>query len=522
MAICIWLSADALSTLTATQPVPNGEQIIMNDKRKLDPNPGPSNEAIAPLRRHDRNRHVLRSDAKDERPGRPSAAARPPRSVTQSAVRQPKSNQSPITVSRAASAPEPTAKRGNILAFELVPTTVASSEVQSGTPGAIALPAYNYGSAATQPDADPSPLVILQTTSERCIASGDSSSLAALSFREAARRWIESRDSVLRERTGESYKHHISQLNKFFGDLRLDGIHVGHLIAYQRARVENANGLWNKKCGPSIINHELCVVQQVMKRAKEWSRIGDLYTALPIPISKKKKVLDDLEKRRLFSIAARRPEWELVLLVAKLSSNTTAAVTELRHLRLEDVILDPANPRIVIDGDTAKNSYRGRVIRLNETAQAAIERCLVRGKKLGAHLPEHYLFPFHVNRGLCDPSRPCSESWLKRSFNSLRKEAGLPWLTPHCFRHMAITAMLENGEAPETVRHIAGHVSEQMMRHYSHNRLEAQVGVLAALDRSPRSITKRASSARAQQRHFLSRSRRPRKPLKGLRAGRAA
>ena len=64
----------------------------------------------------------------------------------------------------------------------------------------------------------------------------------------------------------------------------------------------------------------------------------------------------------------------------------------------------------------------------------------------------------------------------------LREEAGLPWLTPHCFRHMAITAMLENGAAPETLRHIAGHVSEQMMRHYSHNRLEAQITSCALID----------------------------------------
>ena len=132
------------------------------------------------------------------------------------------------------------------------------------------------------------------------------------------------------------------------------------------------------------------------------------------------------------------------------------------------------------------------------------------------------MFPFRICRNSWDPTRPASESWLKKSFNSLREEAGLPWLTPHCFRHMAITAMLENGAAPETVRHIAGHVSEQMMRHYSHNRLEAQISVLGALDRSPRPLTKRAASARAHQRRSLSRARRPRKMLKGPRGGRAA
>jgi integrase len=249
-------------------------------------------------------------------------------------------------------------------------------------------------------------------------------------------------------------------------------------------------------------------VQQVMKRAKEWARIGELYIALPTPSSQKKKVLDDLEKRQLFSIAASRPEWELPVLVAKLTFNTTAAGTELRHLRFEDVILDSGQPRIIINSDTAKNSYRGRVIALNAPAQAARERCMERAKQLGAHRPEHYIFPYRVHVGLWDPTRPTTDSWLRNSFGSLRKAAGLPWLTPHCFRHMAITAMLENGAAPETVRHIAGHVSETMMRHYSHNRLATQVGVLAALDNAPKPKAKRTAAVRAQQRQFMARGRR--------------
>ena len=114
------------------------------------------------------------------------ATSRPRRS----AVRPPKPNQSPIAVSKAApSSPEPTAKRRNVLAFEFVPTPAASSEVRSAAARAVALPVYNYGSAATQPGADASLLVLPQTTSERCIAA-NASSLAALPFRDAARQSI--------------------------------------------------------------------------------------------------------------------------------------------------------------------------------------------------------------------------------------------------------------------------------------------------------------------------------------------
>jgi hypothetical protein len=38
----------------------------------------------------------------------------------------------------------------------------------------------------------------------------------------------------------------------------------------------------------------------------------------------------------------------------------------------------------------------------------------------------------------------------------MREAAGFPWLTPHFFRHQAITVMLEQGHSPETIKQIAG------------------------------------------------------------------
>ena len=360
------------------------------------------------------------------------------------------------------------------------------------------LPTYNRLAVAEQPF-----LVAPETSSERNITSGDASALALLTFRDAGKRWHESRCSVLRARTSYMYDHHLNTLNKFFGEMRLKSIHVGHLIEYQAARKENKDGKWSRPAGPSIINHELSALQQVMKRAKLWAPIAEVYDPLRLPEFTKPKVLDDMEERHLFAVAASRPEWELALFAAKLARNTSAVGTELRHLRFLDVILDDGTPRITINAATAKNGFRGRTIFLNATAVATIVRCMERGKKLGAYLPEHFIFPKRIVRGLWDPFQPASSSWLRGPFGEMRKAAGFPWLTPHCFRHMAITVMLENGASPETVRHIAGHVSEQMMRHYSHNRLEAQKSVLEAMDSTPRPSTKRSAAARAQQRKFL-------------------
>jgi integrase len=88
----------------------------------------------------------------------------------------------------------------------------------------------------------------------------------------------------------------------------------------------------------------------------------------------------------------------MALLVTNLTFNTTAAGSELRHLRFEDVILDEGKPRMIVNADTAKNAYRARVIYLNDTAKGMIERCLERAKKLGAALPKHYVFPFRTRQ----------------------------------------------------------------------------------------------------------------------------
>jgi integrase len=370
------------------------------------------------------------------------------------------------------------------------------------------LPTYNSQAVALQPVSD-SPFLVSETPSERNITSGDASVIASMTFFEASIRWLEAHKPKLRERAVYMYGRHLNALNKHFREMKLCKIHVGHLRDYQQARIQNRDDIWARKAGYSIINHEVSCVQQVLKMARLWAPISEVYEPLPKSPTKKKKVLDDVEERHLFAVAASRPEWELAFLAAKLTRNTTAAGTELRNLRFEDVILDSGEPRIVINAATAKNEFRGRTIPLNDTALATIRYCMDRARKLGSLLPEHYLFPKRVTRNLWDPYKPASTSWLRVSFNGMREAAGFPWLTPHCFRHMAITVMLEKGSSPETVRQIAGHVSEQMMRHYSHNRHAAQMSVLQAMDSTPPTPQKKKTAAvRAQQQRFMSRGRR--------------
>jgi hypothetical protein len=59
----------------------------------------------------------------------------------------------------------------------------------------------------------------------------------------------------------------------------------------------------------------------------------------------------------------------------------------------------------------------------------------------------------------------------------------LKGLRPHDLRHHAITKLAESSEASEQIiMSIAGHVSIEMLRHYSHIRQEAKRKAVAGLD----------------------------------------
>lgn len=203
------------------------------------------------------------------------------------------------------------------------------------------------------------PFVVPTNPVDRKVFSGNARALASMPFSEAMKHWLDSRERVLKGRTPALYRHQINILERFFVDMKPDDIHVGHMIAYQEARLINADGRWKRIAGPSAINHELSLVQQLLKRAGLWSRIAGLYRRLPLMPLRPSKVMTDIEEKRFFAVAASKPSFELAFHVATLTANTTSAGTELRHLRFEDVKMEGLEPRMIVDPATAKNVYRG-------------------------------------------------------------------------------------------------------------------------------------------------------------------
>ena len=71
---------------------------------------------------------------------------------------------------------------------------------------------------------------------------------------------------------------------------------------------------------------------------------------------------------------------------------------------------------------------------------------------------------------------------LKTVWNNIREKANVKgrW---HDSRHTLITELAESGAGDQTIMDIAGHVSKQMLKHYSHIRMEAKRNALEAIVR---------------------------------------
>jgi integrase len=262
-----------------------------------------------------------------------------------------------------------------------------------------------------------------------------------------------------------------SHLSKYFAAAmlaKLDGEALAGYVAWRKAR-----GVGNR-----TVNIEVGVLRRVLKQFKLWHFVDEDYKPLPEP-KDIGRALTPEQELKLFSVASTRREWTVAFWVSLLAANTTAGGCEIRNLRLQEI--DLAGKMLYLR--VGKNKFRVRAIPLNRTATWAVERLLDRAHKLGAIAPEHYLIPRRIAGKQHDPTKPPSRWAWRRAWRSLTKECGLTGLRPNDLRHHAITRLAESSEASEqTIMAIAGHVSREMLEHYSHIRQEAKRRAVESLD----------------------------------------
>jgi integrase len=295
-------------------------------------------------------------------------------------------------------------------------------------------------------------------------------------FLQAATIWLDDRKMFWSPRTYKDNKYYCDQLGKYFGEFKLTEITSDLIRAYQKMRRDQVYA--------GTINQELGCLVAMLKRIGRWADLAGDYQRLKMDRRSPGRALSEAEYERLTRHAMSRQEWTGAYLFMLLSTNTTAGPKELFTLQLKDY--DRERKRIYVGRKEAKNVYRPRIIPLNEVAYAAMERVLELARKRGSHHPEHYLFPYRINGnaygGVFDPTR--HQTTVKTAWKKLTVAANLPGLRPYDCRHCAITNLLQNPDvSEETVKAIAGHVSPDILKTYSHIRLEAKQAALDALVR---------------------------------------
>jgi integrase len=144
----------------------------------------------------------------------------------------------------------------------------------------------------------------------------------------------------------------------------------------------------------------------------------------------------------------------------------------------------------LIVGDSKTEAGEGRTVPLNsELLQALVDYSKWYTKRFQTINPEWYVFPSRVGRPQSGKKRPLDPTkpmvTLKTSWKTAKAGAKVQgrW---HDSRHTFITGLAESGEAAdETIRDIAGHVSKQMLKHYSHICMEAKRRAVEALVAKP-------------------------------------
>ena len=344
-----------------------------------------------------------------------------------------------------------------------------------------------------------------QKQEKKLISQAEQGNLAAagqkfskLNITEAIERYLADRAAHVQPRSKRSESDHAKPLREYFGCLPIGRIDADSVLTYIRYR--KAHGLSN-----TTVNMEIGILRRILKRAKRWHLVEDQVPRLP-ERRDIGRALQPGEKLRLLKVAQANPEWETAYLASVLALNTTMRGCEIKQLCWRDI--DLMDHSLVIR--RSKTRTGERVIPLNASAYNAIMRLRERAQaSFGADLqPDWFVFPSSEGYSRPDPTKAMS-GW-RSAWRSLTRAVNCPACgelqppSPRCcnaecgadiskvkspttglrfhdLRHHAITELAESQASDRTIMSIAGHVSQRMLAHYSHVRIEAKRKALDAL-----------------------------------------
>jgi integrase len=266
----------------------------------------------------------------------------------------------------------------------------------------------------------------------------------------------------------------IGHLKRLVGSLMVADVGDTTVKDYQTARLK-------EKGAPKSINEEVGFLLRMLEDQGDAIRVRlKRQKRLKLPVGRRiAQAFSPEQKTALLAAAATRrsPSAYPALMLAQHAGIRDA---ETRNVQWKQMNLHKA---IVTVGESKTEAGEGRTIPLNADVLAALTaHAKWYRTKFGETRPEWYVFPFGKPQPT-DPTRPATS--FKTVWAAIKKEAGVTgrW---HDNRHTFITDLAESTEASdETIRDMAGHVSKQMLKHYSHIRMEAKRRAVGALVKKP-------------------------------------
>jgi integrase len=266
----------------------------------------------------------------------------------------------------------------------------------------------------------------------------------------------------------------IGHLKRLVGSMMLADVGDTAVKDYQSARLR-------EKAAPKSINEEVGFLLRML---------GDRGDAIRVRLKRKRELKLTVGRRIAQAFS---PEQKAALLAAAAARRSPSAYpalmlaqhagirdAETRNIQWKQMNLHKA---IVTVAESKTEAGEGRTIPLNADVLAAlVAHAKWYRTKFGETRPEWYVFPFGKPQPT-DPTRPATS--FKTVWAGIKKDAGVTgrW---HDNRHTFITDLAESTEASdETIRDMAGHVSKQMLKHYSHIRMEAKRRAVDALVKKP-------------------------------------
>ena len=302
------------------------------------------------------------------------------------------------------------------------------------------------------------------------------------SLAQALAKWMEFRAATRPKASVAAEQTACRHLKELIGaDRRLSSLTIWDIRQFQMKRVADVS--------PKTVNNELLVLTAVLKSARLWAPLRDLYEPLPIQKRGPGQSLTPEQTAKLVETAKRNDRWFVALCATVLAYATGCRSGEIKKLKLGDLVLDTDRPYLQLPAENTKGR-RDRQPALNELGVWAVRQLLERATLLGAVEPTHYLLPADLSKHtkksdpLCgqtgfDPHRH-QESWTS-AWESLKKAAGLPGLRFHDLRHTHITHAVESGVPIEVVMAQVGHLSAEMTRYYTHLGSNAKHAAVAAV-----------------------------------------